>query len=112
MLTTDGYGPAVSSGVTAHAPFVLATLPDVEPVVVVVVVDEGLVAVSAPHPHATAAPAMPINRITASRRASLLLIICVPSCMITSFMLVVDAIDLVKCGGAATPLQHPPGMIH
>src|SRR5262245_60079388 len=56
--TSEGYGPTVSVGVTAHAAFV--------DVVAVVVVDEGLVGEPL-HPSASAAPAAP-TAPRASRR--------------------------------------------
>jgi len=66
MSVRDGYGPAVSLGVTAHVALVLVVVdPDV------VSTDEGLVCES-PHAAATAAAAAPIAP-NAARRLS-----CVP----------------------------------
>src|SRR4029434_5070829 len=62
----DGNGPSVSDGVTAQAAGVVA------PVVVVVVVGDGLVGVL-PHPTAMAAPAAPIIVMTSRRVTTRLL---------------------------------------
>ena len=66
---SDGYGPTVSVGVTAHA----ALVPVV--VVVVVVVEVGLVG-ELPHPKATAAPAAAPMAPMSSRR--LIFLLCIP----------------------------------
>ncbi len=58
----EGYGPAVSLGVTTHVELVL--------VVVVVVVVVGLVAVSLPHAAAVTAPAAAAMAPIACRRLS------------------------------------------
>jgi hypothetical protein len=67
---SEGYGPAVSVGVTAHAEFV--------PVVVVVVddVEEGLVG-ELPQPMTTAAPAAAPMAPNSSRR--LIFLFCIAS---------------------------------
>jgi hypothetical protein len=66
MSVNEGYGPAVSVGVTAHAAFV-------DPVVVVDVNVSGLVG-EPPHPKASATPAAPITP-SASRRPTFLMLI-------------------------------------
>jgi hypothetical protein len=68
MSVNDGYGPTVSSGVTAQA--ALAVPPVVVAVVVVVVVEDGPVGVSPPHASERAAPVRP-NAPSASRRVNL-----------------------------------------
>ncbi len=69
MSVSDGNGPAVSLGVTAHAALV-------DPVVVVVDdVVSGLVGDPLPQPKASAAPAAPMAP-SASRRPSFLLMLC------------------------------------
>jgi hypothetical protein len=77
MSVSDGYGPIVSDGVTAHA---AAAVP---PVVVSVVTADGLVGVSPPHPRESAALAAPIT-VRASRRLNFLCFIDPPRPSVTA----------------------------